>query len=141
VLARLNGIDGVESSSASVGNPEGALVRVSVRPGADPAKIAVEVQRVLRDAVKDGSPVPLTSPAAAAALQQKEWLNPKQLTDLAATEPVTSESRGPVTSERRAPVLLVALLGGALVVVLGLFGWRHLRQRQAGPSRPRPRLS
>jgi hypothetical protein len=133
VLARLNGIDGVESSSASVGNPEGALVRVSLRPGADRAKIAAEVQRLLSEAVKDRSPVPLTSPAAAAALQQKEWLNPEQLADLAATDLSTSEGR--------APVLLVALLLGAVVVVLGLFGWRHLRLRQAGSSRPRPRLS
>ena len=53
MLARLNGIDGVESSSASVGNPEGTLVRVSLRPGADSAKIAAEVQRVFSEAVKD----------------------------------------------------------------------------------------
>ena len=133
MLARLNAIDGVESSSASVGNPGGALVRVSVRPGADPAKIAAEVQRVLSEAVKDRSPAPLTSQAAAAALQQKEWLDPKQLADLAATDLSTSEGR--------APVLLVALLVGAMVLVLGLFGWRHLRRRQAGSSGPRPRLS
>jgi len=133
VLARLNGIDGVESSSASVGNPEGALVRVSLRAGADRAKIAAEVQRVLSEAVKDRSPVPLTSPAAVAALQQKEWLDPEQLADLAATDLRTSEGR--------APVLLVALFLGAMVVVLGLFGWRHLRRRQTGSSRPRPRLS
>ncbi|HMC89207.1 MAG TPA: hypothetical protein VKI17_06650 [Gemmataceae bacterium] len=133
MLARLNGIDGVESSSASVGNPEGALVRVSLRAGADRAKIAAEVQRVLSEAVKDRSPVPLTSPAAAAVLQQKEWLDPEQLADLAATDLRTSEGR--------APVLLVALFLGAMVVVLGLFGWRHLRRRQAGSSRPRPRLS
>jgi hypothetical protein len=133
VLARLNEIDGVESSSASVGNPEGALVRVSVRPGADPARIAAEVQRVLSEAVKDRSPAPLTSQAAAAALQQKEWLDPKQLADLAATDLGTSEGR--------APVLPAAVLLGAMVVVLGLSGWRHLRRRQAGSSRPRPRLS
>jgi hypothetical protein len=133
VLARLNGIDGVESSSASVGNPEGALVRVSVRPGADAAKVAAEVQRALSEGVKDRAPVPLTSQAAAAALQQKEWLDPKQLADLAATDLGTSAGR--------APFLLVGLLLGAMVVVLGLFGWRRLRRRQAAASRPRPRLS
>jgi hypothetical protein len=126
VLAQLNGIDGVESSSASVGNPEGALVRVSVRPGADPAKVAAEVQRVLSEAVKDRSPVQLTSRAATAALQQKEWLEPKQLADLAATASGTSEGR--------APVLLVALLLGALVVVLGAFAWQHLRRRRLGAT-------
>jgi hypothetical protein len=133
VLARLNGIDGVESSSASVGNPEGSLVQVSLRPGADSAKIAAEVQRVLSEAIKDHSPAPLTRLAAAAALQQKEWLEPKQLADLAATDLGTSEGR--------APVLLVALLLAAIVGVLGLFGWQHLRGRDAISSRPRPRLS
>ena len=116
MLARLNGIDGVESSLASVGNPEGTLVRVSVRPGADSAKIAAQVQRVLSEAVKDRSPVSLPRQAAAAALQQKEWLNPKQLADLAVTDLGTSESR--------TPVLLVVLLLGAIVLVLGLIGWR-----------------
>jgi hypothetical protein len=132
-LARLNGIDGVEVSSASIGNPEGTLVRVSLRPGANGAKIAAEVQRVLSEAVQERFPAPLTHPAAAAAVQQKEWLNPKQLADLAAADLRTSEGR--------TPVLLAALLLGALVVVLGLFGWRHLRRRQAGTSRPRPSLS
>ena len=133
MLARLNGIAGVESSSASVGNPEGTLVRVSLRTGADNAKIAAEVQRVLSEAVRERSPVPLTRPATAAALQQKEWLNPEQLADLAVTDLSTSDSR--------APVLLVALLLGTMVLVLGLFSWRHLRRRQMGSSRPEPRLS
>ena len=123
MLARLNGIDGVESSSASVGNPEGTLVRVSFRPGADSTKIAAEVQRVLGEAVKDRSPVPLTYPATAVALQQKEWLNPEQLAELAVTDLGTSEGRG--------PVLLVTLLLAAMVLVLGLLGWRYLRRRQA----------
>ena len=116
-----------------MGNPGGALVRVSVRPGADLAKTTAEVQRVLSAAVKDRSPVQLTSRAAAAALQQKQWLDPKQLADLAATDLGTAEGR--------APVLLVALLLGAMVVALGLFGWRLLRRRRAGSSLPRPHLS
>jgi hypothetical protein len=122
VLARLNAIVGVQSSSASVGNPEGSLVRVSLQPGANPAKIAAEVQRVLSEVVRDRSPVALTHPAATAALQQKEWLDPKQLADLADTELSTSKDR--------APVWIAALFLGALMVVLGLFGWRHLRRRQ-----------
>jgi hypothetical protein len=121
VLARLNAIDGVESSTASVGNPEGSLVRVSLRPGANSAKIAVEVQRVLSEAVRDRSPVRLTSSTTTAALQQKEWLDPKQLADLAGTELGTSENRTPV-------LLVVAVLLGAVVVVLGFFGWRQLRR-------------
>jgi hypothetical protein len=133
VLARLNAIDGVQSSSASVGNPEGGLVRVSLRPGANPAKTATEVQRVLSEVVRDRSPVALTQPAATAAVQQKEWLDPKQLANLAATELRTSDDP--------APVWIAALLLGALLVVLGFFGWRHLRRRQTGSSGHRPRLS
>ena len=124
MLARLNAIDGVESSSASVGNPEGSLVRVSLRPGANPAKIATEVQRVLSEVVRDRSPLALTHPAATAALQQKEWLDPKQLADLADTELGRSDGR--------APVWLVALFIGAMVVVLGLFGWRRKVQHCEG---------
>ena len=133
MLARLTAIDGVESSTASVGNPEGSLVRVSLRPGANSAKIAAEVQRVLSEAVRDRSPIRLTYATTTAALQQKEWLDPKQLADLADTELSTSDDR--------APILIAALFLGALMVVLVLFGWRHLRRRQTGSSGPRPRLS
>jgi hypothetical protein len=133
VLARLNAIDGVESSTASVGNPEGSLVRVSLRPGANLAKIATEVQRVLSEAVRDRSPVALTHPAAAVALKQKEWLDPKQLTDLAVADLGTSDSR--------AQALLLTVLLGAVVVVLGLFGWGLSRRRRASSSDPRSRLS
>ena len=133
MLARLGGIAGVQGISASVGNPEGALIGVSVRPGADPAKVAAEVRRVLSEALKERSPVQLTSPAADAALRQKQWLGPGQLADLAASDPGTPEGR--------APVPLVALLLGAAVVVLGLLGWRHLRRRGDDPSRPRPGLA
>jgi hypothetical protein len=130
-MARLNQIDGVQSSSASVGHPDGALVQVYVRPGADPARISEEVQRVLSEEIKDRSPEELTSRAAAAALQQKEWLDQGQLATLAATDPGTSEGG--------APLLLVALL--LLAVVVGLLAWRHFRGRGADPSRPRPRFS
>jgi hypothetical protein len=122
VLARLNAIVGVERSSASVGNPEGSFVRVSLRPGANRAKIAAEVQRVLSEAVRDRSPVPLPQPTATAALQQKEWLDPKQLADLRDTELSAPHDR--------ALLWIAALFLGALLVVLGLFGWRHLRRRQ-----------
>ena len=132
MLARLNQIDGVQSSSASLETEGGALVRVDVRPGADPARIAADVRRTLSDAVKDRSPVQLSSQAAA-ALQQKEWLDQTQLAEVATTDAGTSEGRG--------PGLLAALLLAALVVALGLLAWRRLSSRRAGPSRPQPRLS
>jgi hypothetical protein len=133
VLAQLNGIDGVESVSASVGNPEGALVRVTERPGADSAQIAEKVRRALREAITDRPPVQVSSRAAAAALREKEWLDPRQLGELAATDPGASEGR--------APGLLVVLLLAALAVILGLLGWRHFRREKAGPSPLGPRLS
>jgi hypothetical protein len=133
VLARLNQIDGVENSSASLGNQEGALVRVSVRPGADPAKVAAEVQRVLSEAVQDRSSVQLSSQAAAAALRQKEWLDPGRLAEVAATGSGTSEGRG--------SSLLAVLLVAGLVVALALVAWRRLWQRRAGSSRPQPGLA
>jgi len=58
---------------------------------ADSAKIAAEVQRVLSEAVKDRSPVPLPRLAVVTALQQKEWLSAMQLADLAVTDLGTSE--------------------------------------------------
>jgi hypothetical protein len=133
VLARLNEIDGVQGSSASLETQGGALVRVSVRPGADPARVAAQVRRALSDAVKDRSPVQLSNQAAAAALRQNEWLDQTQLSEVAATDPGTSEGRG--------PGLLAALLLAGLVVALGLLAWRQLCYRRAGPSRPRPGLS
>ena len=133
MLALLNQIDGVQSSSASLGNPGGALVQVSVRPGADPAKVAAEVRRVLSEAVQDRTPVQLGSQAAAAALRQKAWLDRGRLAEVAASGPDTSEGRG--------SSLLAALLVAILVVALGLFAWRRLRHGRAGSSRPRPRLA
>jgi hypothetical protein len=117
VLARLNQIDGVQSSSASLGNEGGALVLVSVRPGADAAKIAEEVQHVLRAEVKERPTVQLGERAAASAVQEKEWLDSGQLAEVAATEMPGSE--------RRMPALLAALLLGCVVVGLGLLRWRY----------------
>jgi hypothetical protein len=134
VLARLNQIDGVQSSSASLAaGPGGALVQVSVRPGADTARVAAAVRRVLRDAVKGRAPVQLQSEASAAALRQREWLDHGGLTEVAATAPGASEGQG--------PALLAALLLGGLLAAFGLLAWRQLGRQRASSPRPQPRLS
>jgi len=126
VLAQLNEISGVQSTSASLGNPGGTLVQISVRPGADPAKVADAVQRIFRQTIKERSAVQLSSQSAAASLREKQWLNPTQLAEVAATGPATAVGRG--------RSLLGALLLAGIGVALGLLGWQHLRQRRAGSS-------
>jgi hypothetical protein len=128
VLARLNQIDGVESTDASLGIEGGSLVRVSVRRGADPAKVAEQVRRVLREEVPERTVEPVAAQTATAALERNEWLDTGQLADIAARE------RGPW--ERRTSILL-ALLFAVTCVVLGLLGRRYLRQRRAAPAAPR----
>jgi hypothetical protein len=128
VLARLNQIGGVQGTSGSIGHEGGALVQVSVRPGADADRVAAEVRRVLADAVRDRSPVQLGGREAAAALRQKEWLDPGRLAEVAANDPGTTEGRG--------PALLAALLAAVLALALGLLALRRLRQRRAGGPLP-----
>jgi hypothetical protein len=140
VLARLILVDDVESAVASLGIEGGNLVRVSLRPGADPAKVAAQVQRVLREEVPErtvelvaGQVVPertvelVAGQAVTAALERNEWLDRGQLADIAAME------RDP--SERRMTILL-ALLFAFICVVLCLLGLRYLRHRRADPAAP-----
>jgi hypothetical protein len=117
VLARLDQIDGVESSFA---NESGTLIRLSLRPGADPGKVAGAIRRVLSEQVRDRVPVPLGERAAAAALQREEWRDKSQVTEFPATEMDTSV--------RRAPAVLAVLLLGFAAVGLGLLWWRHQRR-------------
>jgi hypothetical protein len=123
VLARLEQIDGVECSFA---DESGTLIRLSLRPGADPGKVAGAVRRVLSEQAGDYVPVPLDGGAAAAALQREEWRDKSQVAEFAATE------RG--TSARRAPAVLAALLLGCAAVGLGLLWWRH-RSRLTGKEK------
>jgi hypothetical protein len=97
-------------------------------------RVAAAVQRVLNNEIKERASVRLDSELAATALRQREWLGGGQLAELVATEMVTPEV---LTSQRGAPALLVALLLGAVVVGLGLLGWRYLHRR----TRLQPRLS
>ena len=128
MLARLNQIGDVESADASLGIEGGSLVRVSLRPGANAAKVAKQVQRVLREEVPERAVQPVAAQTATAALERNEWLDTGQLADIAAME--TSPS------ERRTSILL-ALLFAVICVGLYLLGRRYLRHRRADPAAPR----
>jgi hypothetical protein len=110
VLAQLNGIDGVQSSSASLGDRP-ALVQVTLRPGADSAKVAEEVRRVLNNLVGDGSPMQLQGTAAATVLQKEEWLGQSKIVELAATE------------GRLSSFLSSLFVGGLIVALVMLLYW------------------
>ena len=128
MLARLNQIGDAESTGATLGIEERSLVRVSLRPGADPAKVAEQVRRVLREEVPERTVEPVAAQTATAALERNAWLDTGQLADVAATE------RGP--SERRTSILL-ALLFAVICVGLCLLGRHYLRHRRADPAAPR----
>jgi hypothetical protein len=121
VLVSLDQIDGVDSSYA---NESGTLIRLSLRPGADSAKVARAVQQVLKEQVEDRVSVQLGRSAAATALQQEEWRDQSQVAQLAVTEV------GP--SIGYAPVLLAALFLVWAAIGLGLLYWWHRRRRIEG---------
>jgi hypothetical protein len=116
VLARLGQIDGVESSFA---NQSGTLVRTSLRPGADPAKVAREVQLVLseeagnRDTTRSNAGVPpLGERSANTALREEKWRDSTEVARQAAAGETPGDA--PVS---RWPGWLLALL---VCVALGL---------------------
>jgi hypothetical protein len=120
VLARLDQIDGVESSYA---NESGTLIRLALRPNANLTRVTGAVRRVLSEQVENRVPVQLSRQVAAVALQREEWRDKGQLAELAATEMSTTA--------RRAPWLLAVLLLGLVAVGLGFLGWRYRRKSTA----------
>jgi hypothetical protein len=129
VLARLNQIEGVDTSFA---NGPGSLVGLTLRPGADPAKVVREAERALREeATERGTPpprgagaAPLSARAAGAALRAERWNDRKEVARQAA-EILAAEEQAP----SRLPWLLLALL--LLGAAVGL---RALRRRTRSPS-------
>ncbi len=120
MLARLNQIDGVQSSSA---NESGTLIRLSLRPGADPKRVTAGARRVLSKQVEDRVPVPLGGKEATAALQTEKW---RDKTWVAAS--IESTTTAMPTSAHRASAALPALLLGCIAIGLGLFWWWHRRR-------------
>jgi hypothetical protein len=77
VLAQLEDIDGVESSSI---NEAGDMIRLELRPGADPERIAAEASRTIRRKAEDRVGVKLQVNEANTALQSEQWLAGSQIT-------------------------------------------------------------
>jgi hypothetical protein len=117
VLARLDQIEGVESSSA---NESTTLIRLSLRPGVDSRKVAEKVQRVLSQQIGDRVAVQLSGRATTAALQREEWRDKTRIVELAAAE------MNP--SEQGAPWLLAVLLLAWAAIGLGLLYWQYRRK-------------
>jgi hypothetical protein len=111
-------INGVESSYLS---ESGTLIRVSLRPGADPETVTAAVRRVLTEQFEERVPVPLGKPAAAAAFQQQEWRDKSQVAKFAAKE-MGRSTRG-------VPPVVVALLLGCTALGLGLLWWQYRRTK------------
>jgi hypothetical protein len=124
-------IDGVETSFV---NEPGSVVGLTLRPGADPAKVAREAQRALRDeAVERGTPpprgqeaAPLSGRAAGAALQTERWHDRDDVTRQAA-EILAAEAQA---SGGGFPWLLLALL--LLGAAVGLLVLRRRLRAAAG---------
>ncbi|HLJ97405.1 MAG TPA: hypothetical protein VKU02_29875 [Gemmataceae bacterium] len=117
VLSYLDRIDGVASSQV---NESGTHLRLFLRPGADPKKVAGAVQRVLSEQTKELIPVPLAGAATAAAMQKEQWQDKNQLAESAASE--TASRLG------RTPILLIALFLIWLAIGLCLLWWWYRRK-------------
>src|SRR6266851_2345170 len=110
-------IDGVASSSS---NRSGALVKLALKPGADPAKIAQEAQRVLIAQFRDRVPVALGGRVAVAAAEGQEWWDHSEVAELVA-------AAGMPPSVPQSSMALPLLLLWWLIVALGLCWWQHRR--------------
>ena len=133
MLARLEQINGVESS---FGNGSANVVRLALRPGADPGKVAEAARRILSEQVSDRVPVQLGGAEAAAALQREQWRDKSWIAEVGAEVRRSAEWRSFV---RRWSALLLALLL-ACAALLGLLWWRRRAQRRADLQRPQPPL-
>jgi hypothetical protein len=120
VLARLDQLDGVESSYV---DETGATIRVSLRQGADASAVSREVEQTLAGQARGGAPVRLGGDAAAEALRGAKWWDKGRVAADAAAQT-------PASSGLRARTVLAALLLACVAVCLGLL-WRR-RRRPAG---------
>ena len=142
MLARLNQVNGVGSSYA---NESGSLIRVSLRPGADPARVAAEAGRVLREQAGDRVADRLGERATTAALQKEQWRDASQVAENSApaaraaqtqssatpsgaarpVEPAVETTSSETTSPQRYGLLLLLLACAAVGLWLV---WRRHRK-------------
>jgi hypothetical protein len=81
VLAQLDKIEGVERSYA---NHAGNMVRLSVAAAADPAKVAEQALKVLKD--QNRNPIRLTDDEFKVALTKEEWRAGERIGELSSIE-------------------------------------------------------
>ncbi len=81
VLGRLDKLDGVAASSA---NYTGTLVRVTLAPGADRAKVEAAARKALAEDA--GEAVPLTGGDLRRALEREQWRGAGRIGELSAVE-------------------------------------------------------
>jgi hypothetical protein len=90
VLTRLNGLDGVVSSSALLADDGRRMVQITIRPGANLTSVTQKVQSVLRAKVQSETPSLLESKSADAVQLKPDWLTLDQLNTIVATEEASS---------------------------------------------------
>jgi hypothetical protein len=86
VLTQLNGIDGIQGSSALFEDDGRRLVQIEVRPGATVPNVVEKVRSVLRAEVRSDTPSQLEGKSAEGLERKPDWLTLGQLNTIATTE-------------------------------------------------------
>jgi hypothetical protein len=116
-LASQGDSGGADGNSDSQSVQGGSLIRITLRPGANSKQVAEQVEVILSEEVRERAVAAVRGQAAIDALQQREWLDTSQLTEIAASESGTS--------------WLLMLLLAVVIAALGLLAWRYVRHRRA----------
>jgi hypothetical protein len=118
VLAQLTQIDGVENSFT---DEDSDFIRVTLRPSADPAKVAREAQAILSARMADRAPVRLGRQALVAALPGKSWWDKGRIAESLAAKTAAGPPSGGIGG----------LLWLCLAIVVGLVSWWQRRRLAA----------
>jgi hypothetical protein len=113
----LDKVGGVERSFA---NYTGTLIRLSLRSGADPEKVAEEARRILGEETHEGSAIRLPTDESGHALQTEEWRDVTRIGELSSKEFRTLVFRAS---------LAVAAVLGVIAIWVARRRWRAMNQR------------